>query len=123
MKITQVAQHVEDLDRARDFYARLLNTQPAGYFDPPGLVFFTDTTRLLLDQKAPSALIYFQVDDVRASIEALRADGVEVIAEPHVIFSHADDTLGPAGTDEWMAFLNDSEGNSVGLVSHQPKQT
>jgi hypothetical protein len=38
MKITQVAQHAEDLDRARDFYARLLNTQPAGYFNPPGLV-------------------------------------------------------------------------------------
>ncbi|HWI02116.1 MAG TPA: VOC family protein [Propionibacteriaceae bacterium] len=123
MNITQVAQHAEDLDRARDFYARLLNTQPAGYFNPPGLVFFwMGATRLLLDQGAPSALIYFQVDDVRARIETLRADGIEVIAEPHVIFSHADDTLGPAGTDEWMAFLNDSEGNSVGLVSHQPRE-
>lgn len=27
-------------------------------------------------------------------------------------------TLGPAGTDEWMAFIADSEGNTVGLVSH-----
>ena len=25
--------------------------------------------------------------------------------EPHVIFGHEDDTLGPAGTDEWMAFV------------------
>jgi methylmalonyl-CoA/ethylmalonyl-CoA epimerase len=124
MKITQVAQHAGDLDRARDFYTRLLHTRPAGYFNPPGLVFFwTGATRLLLDQGAPSALIYFQVDDVRARIEALRADGVDIIAEPRVIFSHADDTLGPAGTDEWMAFLKDSEGNSVGLVSHEPRLT
>src|SRR5215204_4505152 len=71
---------------------------------------------------APRAMIYLQVDDVRARVETLRAGGVEIIAEPHVIFSHTDDTLGPAGTDEWMAFFNDSEGNPVGLVSHQPKQ-
>jgi methylmalonyl-CoA/ethylmalonyl-CoA epimerase len=121
MNIAQVAQHAEDLDRARKFYARLLDAQPAGVFDPPGLVFFwMGTTRLLLEKGAPSAMIYLQVDDVRARVETLRADGVEIIAEPHVIFSHTDDTLGPAGTDEWMAFLNDSEGNPVGLVSHQP---
>jgi methylmalonyl-CoA/ethylmalonyl-CoA epimerase len=124
MKLAQVAQHAEDLDRARNFYARLLNTQPAGFFDPPGLVFFwLGATRLLLEKGAPSAVIYLQVDDVRASVEVLRAEGVEIIAEPQVIFSHTDDTLGPAGTDEWMAFLNDSEGNSVGLVSHLPRQT
>ncbi len=35
-----------------------------------------------------------------------------------MIFQHSDDTLGPAGTDEWMAFVNDSEGNTVGLVSY-----
>ena len=25
-----------------------------------------------------------------------------------------------AGSDEWMAFVTDSEGNTVGLVSHSP---
>jgi methylmalonyl-CoA/ethylmalonyl-CoA epimerase len=43
---------------------------------------------------------------------------VEVVASPHVIFHHRDEMLGPAGTDEWMAFIRDSEGNIVGLVSH-----
>ena len=38
-------------------------------------------------------------------------------SEPHMIFRHEDDTLGPAGTDEWHAFVRDSEGNLVGLVS------
>ena len=42
------------------------------------------------------------------------AASVTIEHEPHVIFSHADDTLGPAGTDEWQAFVRDSEGNLVG---------
>ena len=46
--------------------------------------------------------------------------GVRFESEPHVIFRHADGTLGPAGTDEWQAFLRDPEGNLVGLVSQEP---
>jgi methylmalonyl-CoA/ethylmalonyl-CoA epimerase len=119
MDVLQVAQHADDLPRARAFYERLLNTQPAGFFDPPGLLFFrSGSVRLLLEQAATSALIYFKVDDVRATLESLRADGVEIVAEPQLIFSHADDSLGPAGMDEWMAFVKDSEGNTIGLVSH-----
>jgi methylmalonyl-CoA/ethylmalonyl-CoA epimerase len=60
------------------------------------------------------------VPDVRELVEQLRGRGVEVVAEPHVIFSHADGLLGPRGTDEWMAFVKDSEGNTVGLVSQLP---
>ena len=93
--------------------------EPAGFFDPPGLLFFrAGAVRLLLEQAATSALIYLKVDDVRATIESLRADDVEIVTEPHVIFRHTDDSLGPAGTEEWMAFVKDSEGNTVGLVSH-----
>ncbi len=44
---------------------------------------------------------------------------VEVVSAPHVIFRHEDDTLGPAGHDEWQAFIRDSEGNTVGLVAFQ----
>ena len=121
MDVFQVAQHVDDLDRARDFYTRLLGAQPSGFFDPPGLLFFqAGPVRLLLEQGAPSALLYLKVDDLEATIAALRADGVEIIAEPQLIFTHADDRLGPAGTAEHMAFIRDSEGNTVGLVSHRP---
>jgi methylmalonyl-CoA/ethylmalonyl-CoA epimerase len=59
--------------------------------------------------------------DPKLAQVAQRADGVRVETEPHVIFSHDDDTLGPAGTDEQMAFVRDSEGNLVGLVSTHPK--
>jgi methylmalonyl-CoA/ethylmalonyl-CoA epimerase len=119
MKLIQVAQHVDDLDRAVAFYEKLVGRSVSARFDPPGLAFFDlEGTRLLLDRVAPTALIYLGVDDVRERTEQLRSDGVHIESEPHVIFSHDDDTLGPAGTDEWMSFIRDSEGNTVGLVSH-----
>jgi methylmalonyl-CoA/ethylmalonyl-CoA epimerase len=117
MHLTQVALRATDLDRAAAFYTDLLGTEPTGRFDPPGLLFFDlDGTRLLLDANAPSSMLYLQVDDVRTRVEELRGR-VEVVSEPHVIFEHEDDALGPAGTAEWQAFVTDSEGNTVGLVS------
>jgi methylmalonyl-CoA/ethylmalonyl-CoA epimerase len=121
MEILQVAQHADDLDRAAAFYEMLLGGPPAGRFEPGLLFFNVGRSRLLLEQAAASALVYFEVDDVRAALDRLRASGVQVVSEPQVIFSHADDTLGPAGNDEWMAFVLDSEGNTVGLVSYEPR--
>lgn len=119
-RVIQIAQHADDLERASAFYEKLLGHPAAAEFDPPGLLFFVlGDTRLLLEQGAPSATIYFEVDGVRRTIEKLRADGVTIEAEPHVIFQHEDDRLGPAGHDEWMAFVRDSEGNLVGLVSYE----
>lgn len=121
MELLQVAQRVTDLKRGSAFYADLLGQAPVAEFDPPGLTFFSlGSTRLLLDRAVPSALLYFEVDDVRARIEELRSRGVEISTEPHVIFRHEDDNLGPTGTDEWMAFFIDSEGNTVALVSRTP---
>ena len=121
MRLTQVAQRATDLDRAAAFYTELLGTGPVARFDPPGLLFFDlDGTRLLLEGGAPSATLYLQVPSVRERIEQLREVGVHIEAEPAVIFTHADDALGPAGMAEWMGFIRDSEDNVVGLVSHEP---
>lgn len=119
MKLVQIAQHADDLDRAADFYTVLLDATPTARFDPPGLLFFDlDGTRLLLDRNAPSSLIYLHVHNVHETIE--RLDGVaEVVTPPHVIFTHEDHRLGPAGHQEWQAFIRDSEGNTVGLISFQ----
>jgi catechol 2,3-dioxygenase-like lactoylglutathione lyase family enzyme len=120
MELTQVAQHAEDLDRAAAFYAELLGEPPVARFDPPGLLFFRlGPVRLLLDRGAPSSLLYLQVPDVATTIDRLKAQGVVVESEPQVIFTHHDDALGPADTEEVMAFVRDSEGNLVGLVSHR----
>jgi len=121
MDIVQVAQHAEDLDRAAEFYTRLTGSEPTGRFEPPGLLFFDlGGVRLLLERGALQSTLYLKVNSVRERIEQLRADGVDIEADPHVIFTHVDDSLGPAGTAEWQGFIRDSEGNLVGLVSHEP---
>lgn len=121
MRLIQIAQRAQDLDRAAQFYSALLGTAPQAVFDPPGLLFFNlDGVRLLIERGAPSSLIYLGVPDVRVLVGDLEDSGVEVVEAPHVIFSHADSRLGPEGTDEWMAFIRDSEGNTVGLVSQLP---
>ncbi|HEX3678383.1 MAG TPA: VOC family protein [Galbitalea sp.] len=119
MELVQVAQHVDDLDRAIAFYEDLFGIKVAAKFDPPGLAFFMlDGTRLVLDPTAPTGLFYLAVDDVEFTVDELGKRGVTIDTDPHVIFQHTDDTLGPAGTDEWLAFITDSEGNTVGLVSY-----
>jgi methylmalonyl-CoA/ethylmalonyl-CoA epimerase len=116
----QVALRASDLDRAAAFYGDLLGAQPTARFEPPGLLFFDLAgTRLLLDGNAPSSMLYLEVDDVRRMVEEVRGRA-EVVSEPHAIFTHDDDTLGPAATTEWQAFVNDSEGNLLGLVSFEP---
>jgi methylmalonyl-CoA/ethylmalonyl-CoA epimerase len=118
MILHQVAQHADDLQRAVEFYTRLLGEPPIAIFDPPGLAFFRlGDTRLLVEGGAPSALIYLRVDDVRASVAQLRADGFTISNEPHVIFTDDTGMFGPPGAEEWMAFITDSEGNLVGLAS------
>jgi methylmalonyl-CoA/ethylmalonyl-CoA epimerase len=122
VQLVQIAQHAEDLDRAAQFYTELLGSGPVARYDPPGLLFFDlGGVRLLLDAAAPSALLYYPVPDIDAAVERLRAGGATVETEPHVIFSHEDATLGPAGTDEWMAFVHDPDGNLVGLVEQRPR--
>lgn len=121
MRVTQIAQRAVDLDRASRFYSDLLQTLPLATYDPPGLVFFDLAgTRLLLDRVAPTSLIYLAVDDIHGTVDRLRSAGVAVTSGPHVIFRHEDGTLGPPGTDEWQAFVTDSEGNTVGLVEQRP---
>lgn len=121
MKLLQIAQHAENLDRAAAFYTDLLGTDPTGRFDPPGLLFFDiGGTRLLLEQGTASAVLYLGVTDINATIERLRAAGVAIESEPHVFFRHEDRTLGPEETQEWQAFFRDSEGNLVGLIEQRP---
>ena len=118
MRLIQVAQRAVDLDRASDFYSRLLDAEPSGRFDPPGLLFFDlDGTRLLLDRGAPTALIYLDVGDVRSLLDEFRTRGTRILQDAQLVHRHSDNSLGPAGTDEWMAFIEDSEGNTLGLVT------
>ncbi|HUR48253.1 MAG TPA: VOC family protein [Acidimicrobiales bacterium] len=116
----QVALHVEDLARATAFYREVVGLHWIATFDPPGLTFFdVGGTRLLLEKGAPASLLYLRVPDAAAEVERLRAAGVTIESEPHVIFTDDAGQFGPKGVAETMAFFRDSEGNLVGLASRQ----
>jgi len=119
-RVHQIAQHVDDLDRATAFYRDVLSVSFIARFDPPGLAFFDlGNVRLLLEAGASPALLYLKVDDIDESVRELEARGVEIVDAPHLI--HRDDAgqFGAAGTEEWMAFFRDSEQNLLGLVERR----
>lgn len=119
-RLHQVAQRAEDLDRAVAFYRDALGLPLVARFDPPGLAFFDlGNTRLLIEPGASPATLYLEVDDIAGAVAALEAAGVEITDRPHMIFSDEAGTFGDAGTEEWMAFFRDSEGNVVGLVERR----
>jgi methylmalonyl-CoA/ethylmalonyl-CoA epimerase len=118
--IRQVAQRARDLDRAVEFYRDTLGASFVARFDPPGLAFFQfEGVRLLLEASAPSATVYFSVDDIEAGFEELRRRGVVFEQEPQLVHRDESGTFGPAGEEEWMAFFRDPDGNLLAITSRR----
>jgi methylmalonyl-CoA/ethylmalonyl-CoA epimerase len=119
--LAQVAQHAPDLDAAVRFYQDVLGARHLGTFDPPGLALLQlGGVRLLLEHAAPSATLYFRVDDVDAAYADLKQlHAVTLEGEPHLVHRDAAGQFGPAGEEEWMTFLRDPAGNLVGLVERR----
>jgi len=116
--VVQIAQHADDLDRATTFYTETLGLPLIARFGP--LVFIDlGGTRLLLEHAAPPAMIYLLVDDLDGRINELRTAGVDVVSEPHDIFTDTEGVFGGTWRVESQAFIRDSEGNLVGLVGHR----
>src|SRR5260370_14130934 len=121
IELHQVAQRAHDLDRAVDFYTKVLGGEFMARFDPPGLAFIQlGRARLLLEQAAPSALIYLRVPDVRERVKELRREGVMVEGEPHRIHVDSDGGFGENGWEEGMAVSRDSEDNLAGFANRPP---
>lgn len=114
-RIGQIAVGVTDLDRAIAFYRDVLGMRFL-FQAPPGLAFFDcGGIRLMLDRPAReggagTSIIYYQVDDIVAAAEALRARGASFESEPHLVARLEDSEL-------WMGFLRDSEGNLLAVMS------
>ena len=118
--LRQVALRVDDMDRAVAFYRDVVGLDLIARFDPPGLAFFDlGGTRLLLEAGAPSSLLYLGVDDVAGATDRLRAAGVAIESEPHVIHVDEEGQFGPPGEVEEMSFFRDSENNLVGLAGRR----
>lgn len=113
--IGQVSHAVKDIDAAVTFFRDTLGMKHLYTFGQ--LAFFDcDGTRLFVDalpeaQGLGHSVLYFTVADIHASTAALKAKGVPFTGEPHMIHRHED------GTEEWMSFFTDPEGNTLALMS------
>lgn len=114
-RIGQVSLFVRDVARAERFYGTTLELPHVFTFGD--LAFFDAAgTRLYLHRKdeanwRPGSILYFVVDDIHAAQESLTARGVHFSGAPHRIHTHDD------GTEEWMTFFDDGEGNTLALMS------
>jgi predicted enzyme related to lactoylglutathione lyase len=120
-RIGQIAVIAKDFDRAVSFYRdilqmKLLFTAPPAP-RPPKLAFFDcDGVRLLVDVPEDkefanhSSVIYFAVDDIQQMHQTLVSRGVTFRQGPHLIARLAD-------REVWMAFFDDTEGNTMALMA------
>ena len=115
--IGQIALTVQSLETAEPFYRDVLGLKHLYTFG--NLAFFDcHGTRLFLtaaddeDHSRNHSVIYFQVPDINQAFDALSARGVAFSGAPHMIHRHED------GTEEWMAFFNDLDGNLLAIMSN-----
>jgi methylmalonyl-CoA/ethylmalonyl-CoA epimerase len=113
--IGQIAITVHDLPRAVQFYRDVLGLRLL--FEVPTLAFFeAGEVRLMLgvaeDPKFdhPASILYYRVGDIFAATARLKSKAARVQGEPHLIAKMPDHEL-------WMVFLEDSEGNTLALMS------
>ena len=114
-QIGQIALNVQDLDRAVAFYRDTLGLRFL-FQAPPKMAFFDcGGIRLMLgvpediEFDHPASILYYKVDDIHAAHAALRDKGANFRSEPHLVAKMPDHEL-------WMAFLKDSEGNTLALM-------
>ena len=114
--IGQVSLSVRDTARAERFYGETLGLPH--HFTFGDLAFFdAGGVRLYLHRKdeaewTPSSIVYFLCDDIAATHRQLVERGVHFTGAPHRIYTDE-----ATGTEEWMAFFEDGEGNTLALMS------
>ncbi len=115
-QIGQVSLLSTDTARVERFYRDTLGLRHVFTFGD--LAFFdAGGVRIYVQAKPekewrPSSVLYFLVPDIAAAVGELEGRGVKFTSAPHMIFR--DDAT---GTEEWMAFFEDGEGNMLALMS------
>jgi methylmalonyl-CoA/ethylmalonyl-CoA epimerase len=112
----QVSLLVRDAARAERFYRDVLGLPHLFTFGD--LVFFDcGGVRLFIravqeGEWRPSSILYFRVGDIGNAYRELVDRGVTPVEAPAVI--HRDES---SGTEEWMGFFRDPDGNVMALMS------
>jgi catechol 2,3-dioxygenase-like lactoylglutathione lyase family enzyme len=120
--IAQIHVSVSNLGRSVSFYRDVLGlehlftapNQPMAFFAAGGV-------RLYLGVPEDSAfhsrpLIYYRVDDVDATFEAVTGRGAQPLSPPHLVHREVKDG---AVKELWMAFVADPDGIPVGFMTER----
>jgi methylmalonyl-CoA/ethylmalonyl-CoA epimerase len=117
-RIHQISMRAHDVERAVRFYRDALGL-PFLFSAPPALAFFDcGGVRLMLTRPEPAfdhpgSILYFAVDDIRVMHDMLQSRGVPFRNPPHTNATLAD-------REVWLADFEDSEGNTLALMSEPP---
>ena len=115
----QVSLLARDTARVEAFYRDVLGLPhlftfgDLSFFDAGGVRIYIHTKPE--KEWRPSSVLYFVVGDIQGAFADLQARGVHFVGAPHLIHRHA-----TTGIEEWMAFFEDSEGNTLALMSTVP---
>ncbi|PDQ17341.1 glyoxalase [Mesorhizobium sanjuanii] len=112
-----------DLDATLAFWRDVLGLGVHARYDPPGMAFImAGDIRLLFTDGVPAGTVYLDIQGLEAFHADAKAAGVPFTAPPALVHRDTEGTFGPAGESEWMAFLKDPAGNTIGLVERQKPQ-
>jgi catechol 2,3-dioxygenase-like lactoylglutathione lyase family enzyme len=112
-----------DLDVTLAFWRDVLGLGVHARYDPPGMAFImAGDVRLLFTDGVPAGTVYLDIADLEAFHADAKASGVPFTATPALVHHDTEGTFGPAGESEWMAFLKDPAGNTIGLVERLPPE-
>jgi len=117
-RIGQIHVNAHDLDRAVAFYRDILGM--TFLFQVPTMAFFRcgDVTIMVGTPSSPeydhtASIIYYEVDDIDAAHVTLQDRGASFIRAPALTHRAEDHEL-------WIAFLSDTEGNTLALMTRKP---
>ncbi|WP_457150638.1 VOC family protein [Mesorhizobium sp. P5_C1] len=112
-----------DLDVTLAFWREVLGMAVHARFDPPGIAFImAGDVRLLFTDGVPAGTVYLDMSGLDHFHAEAKAAGVPFTAPPTLVHNDTEGQFGPAGESEWMAFLKDPAGNTIGLVERHPPQ-
>ncbi len=106
--VTTVLYPVRDINQAKKLYTKLLGVEPI--MDQPYYVGWRVGTQDIGlvpsgSQGLTGATAFYQVSDIKASLEALRQDGAQVVQEPRDV-----------GGGKLTASARDVDNNMSGLI-------
>jgi catechol 2,3-dioxygenase-like lactoylglutathione lyase family enzyme len=109
-----------DLDRTLEFWRDVLGLSVHARYDPPGIAFIMGgEVRLLFTDGVTAGTVYLDMPDLGGFCAAAAGAGVPFTAPPTLVHIDREGKFGPAGENEWMAFLKDPAGNTIGLVERR----